>query len=203
LPGPEERVFHASIVTTRPFFAVLASASVVALCACNGVSAVRPLSPRAQLVRVEDRDPPDDATALGAIAVTDGQGCSLTGDRGTREGATALLKESAAQRGADFVKITKVIEPYSGHDCYHREFKIEGLSYRLAGAPIVVPSAAPSAAAPAAPTALAAPPAGCDPICSPGYACESGVCRPQCNPACGEGQRCRVDRVCVPAAAAP
>jgi hypothetical protein len=146
-------------------------------------------------VRVEDGDPPAGATALGAIAVTDGQGCSFSGDRGTLEGATALLKESAVQRGANFVKVTKVTEPYSGHDCYHREFKLEGLSYRLAGAPIVVP--------PAAATATATPAAVCDPICSPGYACEAGVCRALCNPACAGGQICRVDRVCVPAPATP
>ena len=108
-----------------------------------------------------------------------------------------MLKESAVQRGANFVKVTKVTEPYSGHDCYHREFKIEGLSYRLAGAPVVVPAAVPSAVSPAAPAAV------CDPICSPGYACEAGVCRALCNPACTVGQVCRVDRVCVPASPTP
>lgn len=183
-------------VTTRSLFEILASA-VLALSACNSVAAVRPLSPQAQQVRVEDGDPPADATALGAIAVTDGQGCSFSGDRGTLEGATALLKESAAQRGANFVKVTKVTEPYSGHDCYHREFKMEGLGYRLAGTPIVVPAAVPSAVPSAAPASV------CDPICSPGYSCEAGVCRALCNPACAVGQVCRVDRVCVPAPATP
>lgn len=190
-------------MTIRQFFAVLGSAALLALNACNGVAAVRPLSPRAQLVRVEERDPPDDATALGLIAVTDGQGCSFSGDRGTLEGATALLKESAAQRGANFVKITKLTEPYAGHDCYHREFKIEGLSYRLAGGPSVAPSLAPPAPPAAAPATATPAVAVCNPICSPGYTCESGVCRPLCNPACSEGQVCRVDRVCVPATATP
>jgi len=186
-----------TVTTSRQLFEIIASTALLTLTACNGVAAVRPLSPQAQQVRVEDRDPPADATALGAIAVTDGQGCSFSGDRGTLEGATALLKESAVQRGANFVKVTKVTEPYSGHDCYHREFKIEGLSYRLAGAPVVVPAAVPSAVSPAAPAAV------CDPICSPGYACEAGVCRALCNPACTVGQVCRVDRVCVPASPTP
>ncbi|MEI9942552.1 MAG: hypothetical protein WDO69_35505 [Pseudomonadota bacterium] len=182
-------------MTTRPFFEILAGATLLALTACNGETAVRPLSPHAERVRVESGDPPAGATPLGPIEVSDGDRCSLTGDRGTLAGATALLKESALHRGANFVKVTKVTEPYAGHDCYHREFKIEGLSYRLADAPIV------ATAAPAAPPE---PPAAvCTPICSPGYACEAGVCRALCNPACGADQVCRVDRVCVPASAAP
>lgn len=174
---------------------MLASAALLTLAACNNEAAVRPLSPQAQQVLVEDREPPAGATALGSIAVTDGEGCKFGGDTGTRAGATALLKESAAQRGANFVQVTKVVEPYSGHDCVHREFKIEGLSYRLAGTPIATAPRPQPAATPVA--------ADCTPICSPGYACEAGVCRPLCNPACGEGQVCRADRVCVPASATP
>jgi hypothetical protein len=194
-------------------FEVLAKAlfvstvSLAALAACNGVAAVQPVSPQAQQVRVEESDPPAGATPLGELEVTHGQGCSFTGDQGTREGATALLREAAAQRGANFVKVTQVIEPYSGHDCVHREFKMQGLSYRLAGTSAV----APGVAAAAAPAPLSAPvvavgtpaaPLACEPPCSPGYACEAGICRALCNPACGAGQVCRADRVCVPASAA-
>ena len=190
------------IVITRPYFEVLASAALLTLAACNGVAAVPPLSPIAQQVRVENSDPPADATPLGEIQVTHGQGCSFSGDRGTLEGATALLKEAAIQRGANFVKLTKVTEPYSGHDCTHREFKLSGQSYRLAGTPTVAPPASPPVV-PAAALATKATDPGCAPICSPGYECEAGVCRPQCNPACGEGQVCRNDRICVPAPATP
>jgi hypothetical protein len=194
LPPEAEAAFHARAVTYRWFFALLASSTLLSVAACNGVAAVPALSPQSQQVRVEEREPPDGATPLGAIAVTHGQGCSFTGDRGTREGATALLKEAAAQRGANFVQVTKVVEPYSGHDCTHREFKMEGLSFRLAGTPSVVASPPPSTQAPAL---------DCSPPCSPGYACEAGVCHALCNPACGTGQICRADRVCVPAPAAP
>jgi hypothetical protein len=202
LPAPAEAVFYGGAVTTRQFFASLGGATLLTLAACNGVAAVHPISPQAQQVRVEDRDPPDGATPLGSIQVTDGQGCQFGGDSGTREGATALLKEAAVQRGANFVKLTKVTEPYHGHDCVHREFKLEGLSYRLAGTPVAV--APPVAVAAPAPSALpaATPAAECTPICSPGYACEAGVCRPLCNPACAADQICRSDRVCVPAPAA-
>jgi len=206
LPPPSEAVFHPNAVTPRPLFEILVGAALSTVAACNGVAAVQPLSPRAQQVTVEERDPPDGATPLGEIAVTDGQGCQFNGDKGTREGATALLKEAAAERGANFVKLTKVTEPYSGHDCVHREFKLAGLSYRLAGTPAPVPVAVPAAVAvPVAPSAapVATSLADCTPICSPGYACEAGVCRPLCNPACAVDQICRADRVCVPATPSP
>lgn len=173
--------------------------ALVSLSACNGVATVKPTSPQAAQVRVEESDPPAGATPLGELKVTHGEGCSFTGDRGTREGATALLREAAMQRGANFVKVTKVVEPHSGHDCYHREFVMEGLGFRLAGAPNVVPSAAPAAAPFPAAAATPAATLDCTPPCSPGYACEAGVCRALCNPACGAGQVCRADRVCVPA----
>jgi len=208
LPPRAEAAFHPGSVIPRRFSILLAGATLgafVSISACNGVAGVPPSSPQAQQVRVEESDPPAGATALGELKVTHGQGCSFTGDRGTREGATALLREAAIQRGANFVKVTKVVEPYSGHDCYHREFVMEGLGYRLAGTPQVVPPVAPAATvvAPAAPSPTAASSSAstldCTPPCSPGYACEAGVCRALCNPACSAGQVCRADRVCVPA----
>lgn len=42
--------------------------------------------------------------------------------------------------------------------------------------------------------ALAAP--GCNPLCSPGYACSAGACVPVCNPPCSAGQTCAADRSC-------
>ncbi|HEX2669822.1 MAG TPA: hypothetical protein VHM25_03065, partial [Polyangiaceae bacterium] len=57
-------------------------------------------------------------------------------------------------------------------------------------------------AAPAVAVSPATAPLGCEPPCSPGYACEAGICRALCNPACSAGQVCRADRVCVPASAA-
>ena len=193
-------------VTPRWLFPALAG--LLSLSACNGVAVVPPISPQAQQVRVEDDEPPAGATALGAIKVTHGKGCSFTGDKGTREGATALLREAAAQRGANFVRVTQVIEPYSGHDCVHREFQMEGLSYRLAGTPVVVPvtaASAPPATAAAAPLTSheSAASLECAPPCSPGYSCQAGVCRALCNPACGVDQVCRADRVCVAASATP
>ena len=40
---------------------------------------------------------------------------------------------------------------------------------------------------------------GCEPICSPGFACEEGRCIPLCNPPCEAGQICNRQRTCEPA----
>lgn len=185
--------------------------------ACSVPRTLPALSPRAQLVRVEKAEPPAGARLVGPIEVTDGKGCGIGGDLGTPEAATFSLKEAAAQRGIQFVKVTRVEKPYSGHDCYHQEYTIRGLGYALpepapsasaAPAPPPAPPAPPAIALPPAPPVVAPPPAAaealpptkaCEPPCSPGYECRAGVCEALCNPACGEGRVCRSDRVCVPA----
>jgi hypothetical protein len=43
-----------------------------------------------------------------------------------------------------------------------------------------------------------APKEGCEPICSPGFACEGHTCVPQCNPVCANNQVCGDDRLCHP-----
>jgi hypothetical protein len=45
--------------------------------------------------------------------------------------------------------------------------------------------------------------AGCTPICSPGFACQAGQCRPECNPACEPTEICNRHRTCEPAGSVP
>ncbi len=155
---------------------------------CNAEPPLRPVSPQAQRVRVESFEPPVGARLAGPIRASDGEGCGIGGTRGSLANATAALKEEALRRGLGFVKLTHVTKPYSGRDCYHVDYVLEGLAYSL--------DAAPQPAAPAAPSTSVE----CTPPCSPGYACSAGVCTAQCNPACSAEQSCRADRVCVPAA---
>jgi hypothetical protein len=193
----------------RILVAALSIGGAALLCvACVIETPVRPVSAPAQSVHVEEGDPPAGAHLVGPIVGIDGSGCAFDEARGTRRNATTALKEAAARSGADFVKVIKVTKPYSGHDCYHQEFKLEGLAYRVH--PAVAPpvqSASPGPVAPAIATAapaadsVSSQPAVCAPPCSPGYACEQGVCRPLCNPACGARETCRADRVCMPAPA--
>ena len=63
-------------------------------------------------------------------------------------------------------------------------------------------SPAPAMAAATAPSEDAGG-AGCAPICSPGFACQSSQCVPQCNPACEPTELCNRHRTCEPAAAVP
>ncbi|MEO8904930.1 MAG: hypothetical protein ABI488_21065 [Polyangiaceae bacterium] len=195
----------------------LASVGAAAcLAACLNNAKLVPLSPAGQGVRVDSGEPPTGAHLVGPVTATHGSGCGIANERGTEAGATAALREAAARRGITFVKLTKTTKPYAGHDCFHQEYTLEGLGYRIDGiekaaplAPILAPSVAsasapgvaPSAAVPAAPASAA--PAECAPPCSPGYACHASVCEAECNPLCAADQTCRADRVCVPRAPTP
>jgi len=172
------------------------------LASCVYHAAIPVLGPSAQRVQVAETNPPAGAIRIGEIQGSNGEGCGvLAGGRGTAEGATAAIKEAAARRGADFVKLTGKKEPYAGHDCFHQEFTLLGVAYRLpsaASAPPSTPSAAVVVAPPVPSPTVSAVLAECAPPCSPGYGCDAGVCLALCNPACGPEQRCRADRVCVP-----
>jgi hypothetical protein len=49
-----------------------------------------------------------------------------------------------------------------------------------------------------APAASAPAPTGCNPPCSPGFACSATQCIPLCNPACSPGHNCNMNRTCEP-----
>lgn len=189
------------------WFLCLATVCLVPLSACLNNASVPPLSPPAQGVRVDSGNPPPGARLIGPVSATHGKGCGIVNQRGTEEGATAALREAAAQRGATFVKITKTIKPYPGHDCFHQEFTLEGLAYSMnelkPAAPAAVSAPPPVVSAPSATTfpspaaSASTPPLECAPPCSPGYTCHAGVCEAACNPPCAPDQTCRADRVCV------
>jgi hypothetical protein len=143
-----------------------------------------PLSPQAQGVTVATSEPPAGARLIGPIFGRDGVDCDILSSTGSEARATAALKEEAARRGINFVKLTRVDKPYSGHDCVHKAYTLRGLGYALASAPPPLPG--PSL------------PASCNPPCGAGYACHAGACEAQCEPVCQPGEYCRADRVCIP-----
>lgn len=70
------------------------------------------------------------------------------------------------------------------------------------------PAAAPAPSAVVAAVVTAAPASSsagliCEPDCSPGYTCLRGKCVSACNPLCGAGERCGVDRICHPISPQP
>jgi hypothetical protein len=62
------------------------------------------------------------------------------------------------------------------------------------------PVAAEAVTASSATDRTPAPADGCNPICSPGFACKDSACVPVCNPPCEKGETCTRKRVCEPTA---
>lgn len=143
-----------------------------------------PLTPKALAVQVRKADPPPGSTDLGPITATDGFGCGVLSSNGTYEGAVASLRRDAAKRGANYAEIVGIVEPHFTGDCDNNTFTIHAHLFRVS-APRVAPQPARRVDS-------------CDPPCSPGYACESGVCKALCNPPCDNGMICRQDRTCGP-----
>jgi len=161
---------------------------------CHAPMPMPELSPRASAVGVDKAPPPPHARALGEVLGEHGAGCGLSGQKGTYEGAEAVLRERTAAMGGDYAQIVSVEPPVHTMDCLANRWVIHAMAYKTAFAGTV---ASPAVAGTAAPPPAAAPPApSCDPPCSPGYACSAGTCLALCNPTCGPGQVCRQDRTC-------
>jgi hypothetical protein len=121
---------------------------------------------------------PAGATPLGELEASDGHGCGVFGENGTRAGIEAALRKAAAKRGANYVQVLTEEEPHMTRACFDHVFRAKARAFRIASKPL--------------------PPRSCEPPCSPGYACQDGVCAPLCNPTCSAEQVCRMDRTCGP-----
>jgi hypothetical protein len=132
----------ARVVRWFAFFAAISSA-------CAPATEAKSVDP----IRVEKDPPPAGATLLQTLTAVDGQGCGVTGTRGSYKGAIKKLRARAKAAGADYVQITSVKEPYAEHQCTRSVYTVVGSAYRVAAAPqqpVVVDSpplpAAPSSA---------------------------------------------------------
>jgi hypothetical protein len=140
-----------------------------------------PQSPHAADVKIGKADPPLGSVDLGVIEAGHGHGCGGFGERGSLEGAMAVMRNKAAERGANYVALLSTMEPHLAGGCFDDRYVVSGMAYRvnMRGVPPVMSES-------------------CDPPCSPGYRCLGTVCRALCNPVCGGGQVCRQDRTCAP-----
>ncbi len=87
---------------------------LVTILLAGGCSAAQiAVAPDATRVRTGSRPPDGAYDQLGAITATHGGGCGLYGTRSNLEGAYTILRNKAAQLGADYVQILAVTEPTS------------------------------------------------------------------------------------------
>lgn len=96
---------------------------------CGACAPTIQLTTTAHGVIVAHQPPPANSQNLGLVIAAHGNGCGFNCLRGTEEGALALLKNKAADMGADYVQIEKMVAPHRGRGCLHNEYRIEGTSY--------------------------------------------------------------------------
>jgi hypothetical protein len=166
--------------------AIAVAAIVPAAASCYADAQPVAVAPAAQDVEVGKADPPGGSRSLGPVEAVHGDGCGGFGTKGSYESALAVLRNKAQTMGGNYVQVMTMTEPHSENGCFDDRFVIRGVVFRLG-------------AAPAAASVTAATSDGCDPPCSPGYACQAGVCHALCNPKCGANEVCRQDRTCGPA----
>lgn len=173
--------------------------SIMVSGALLGVSGCRTadLSKGAQSVSAGRNPPPQTCKSLGYLTGRGGGtfgGAYITNDK-LVEYALNDLRNQAAELGANYVQHDP---PAMGSgDGTTTTVTVTGTAYQCAKNELPGSTGVPPAPAPAE-TAAEPAPGGCNPPCSPGFACESGSCTPQCNPACGPDQVCDEQRVCQP-----
>jgi len=146
-----------------------------------------------------------EATTIGPHRASRPPGCPVELYPST---APPFAFETVATARADcdaFVGRSACIEELRRQACRVGAEAVIGFSESVSGstthiaATLAVRTAAapPGPGGPAGPAPAATPPASeCEPICSPGFACQAGKCIPQCNPPCEAGEVCTRKRIC-------
>jgi hypothetical protein len=84
-------------------------------------------------VRALKEPPREGGKPITVLQAVHGSGCGLLGTLGNYEGALNILRNQAAEAGANYVHITHQKAPYSDGQCRHNEYVLEGTAYRVAG----------------------------------------------------------------------
>ena len=103
---------------------------VVALGSMGCAAAIPELTADAERVRIQKGDAPRGYAEIGPVSAIHGSGCGGFGERGSYEGAYAVLKNRAAELRADFVRIDVAVEPHPTPQCFVNEYAIRGVAYR-------------------------------------------------------------------------
>ena len=84
----------------------------------------------AERVRIVKSDLGPEFEEVGLIEVIDGEGCGYFGSRGTFQGVYNLMKNRAADIGADYVEIMTWTEPHTDNGCFDNRFVARGVGFK-------------------------------------------------------------------------
>jgi hypothetical protein len=114
-------------------------------------AAVPQVSGAAKNVQIRKSDPPSGYVEVAPISASHGGGCGGFGELGTYEGALAMLKNTAAELRADYVRLDVATEPYMAPGCRVNEYVLRGVAFRRGAAQPPAENAANSAVTRAGP----------------------------------------------------
>lgn len=123
-------ILEPSKLTILRALAAALTATVFAGC----LASVPSVSSRGNSVRTGRGDPGPDYMELGSITATHGSGCGGFGAKGSYDGAYALMRNRASERGANYVRIDFESAPHSTPSCFDNEYVLRGVAYRRVGA---------------------------------------------------------------------
>lgn len=107
----------------------------VALLACGGATRIPPLTAKGKAVVVSPKLEPEGCKEIGPIQAEHGSGCEPLGLEGAREGAEATLRNLAAEKGANYVRLTEEQRPHESPGCRTRTWILKGVAYACAQPP--------------------------------------------------------------------
>ena len=107
---------------------VISLITILLLVGCTASQvAMRPDSAN---VQVGSNPPGSDYIQVGPITAKHGGGCGYFGSKGDFEGAMTILRNKAAERGANYVQILMRQDEHLDGVCLDRGYAIDGYAYK-------------------------------------------------------------------------
>ena len=103
---------------------------IILIAGCGGKVSTAPLTPEGQKVQVTKAEPPPGCVEVGLIEAISGGGCGMYGAQGTYEDAYNILRNKAAEMGANHVRMDSQIPPHGEAGCFDNRFVIRGVAFR-------------------------------------------------------------------------
>lgn len=105
------------------------SVVAVALLACGGAVRIPALTAKGKQVTVSPNQQAEACKEIGPMKAEHGSGCEPLGLEGAREGAEAELRNKAAEKGANYVRLTEEQRPHESPGCRTRTWTLTGIAY--------------------------------------------------------------------------